>query len=81
MKKQFAPYLKQVIGSWLCCQFDIYKEVSSIAVESFWNAFPEGKRVDVLVFCQSEVLAFITENVLNQTPETLSELFIIILTL
>ncbi|KAI8995888.1 hypothetical protein BC832DRAFT_595820 [Gaertneriomyces semiglobifer] len=71
-RKQLAPYLKEVIGYWLCAKFDTSKESSKAAVEAFDTAFPK-KKADVLVFCQTEILAFITENILHQTPETLSD--------
>ncbi|TPX63334.1 hypothetical protein SpCBS45565_g06673 [Spizellomyces sp. 'palustris'] len=72
VRKQFAPYLKQVIGSWFCARFDANKEVSRIAGEAFQTAFP-SKQVEVLVYCQSEILDFVIDTVLHQTPETMSD--------
>ncbi|RKO85454.1 hypothetical protein BDK51DRAFT_28282, partial [Blyttiomyces helicus] len=55
VRKQLAPHLKEIIGTWVCCQFDSSPGVQKAAVEAF----------------QTEILAFIAENILNQTPETL----------
>ncbi|KNC98170.1 ubiquitin-protein ligase RKR1 [Spizellomyces punctatus DAOM BR117] len=72
VRKQFAPYLKQVIGSWFCARFDANKEVARIAGEAFQTAFP-SKQVEVLVYCQSEILDFVIDTLLHQTPETMSD--------
>ncbi|KAI9096248.1 hypothetical protein DFS34DRAFT_624543 [Phlyctochytrium arcticum] len=71
-KKQLAPHLRDVIGSWLCANYDPNKEVAKLAAEAFEVAFP-NKRNDVLAFCQSEILSYVNENVINQTAETMSD--------
>lgn len=35
VRKQLAPHLKEVIGSWLCAQYDPNREVAKLAVDSF----------------------------------------------
>ncbi|ORY41069.1 hypothetical protein BCR33DRAFT_719156 [Rhizoclosmatium globosum] len=73
LKKEMAPVLKQVIGTWLCLQFDnSANEVAKIATESFQKAFP-NKRADVLSFCQSEIHTFVNDNIVYHTVETMSD--------
>ncbi|KAJ3299483.1 hypothetical protein HK104_008755 [Borealophlyctis nickersoniae] len=71
-RKHLAPYLKELIGTWLCLQFDPAKDVGKAAADALQTAFPT-KRTDVLVFCQVEILNFVSDNILRQTPETLSD--------
>ncbi|KAJ3154933.1 hypothetical protein HDU86_004452 [Geranomyces michiganensis] len=71
-RKQLAPHLKELIGSWLCATHDPYKEVSRLASTAFKTAFP-NKHAEVMAFCQPEILQFITDNLLVQTPETMSD--------
>ncbi|KAI8590150.1 hypothetical protein BDZ88DRAFT_461208 [Geranomyces variabilis] len=72
VRKQLAPHLKELIGSWLCATHDPYKEVSRLASTAFKTAFP-SKHADVMAFCQPEILHFIVDNLLVQTPETMSD--------
>ncbi|KAJ3162603.1 listerin E3 ubiquitin protein ligase 1 [Geranomyces variabilis] len=72
VRKQLAPHLKELIGSWLCATHDPYKEVSRLASTAFKTAFP-SKQADVMAFCQPEILQFIVDNLLVQTPETMSD--------
>ncbi|ORX97819.1 hypothetical protein K493DRAFT_11347 [Basidiobolus meristosporus CBS 931.73] len=73
LKKKIAPTLKEFIGPWVCSFFDPSKEVSRIALESFHAAFPPTKRSEVFGFCQAPLLEYISENLLEKTPETLSD--------
>ncbi|KAK9723285.1 hypothetical protein K7432_002034 [Basidiobolus ranarum] len=73
LKKKIAPTLKEFIGPWVCSFFDPSKDVSRIALESFQTAFPPSKRSEVFGFCQASLLDYITENILEKTPETLSD--------
>ncbi|KAI8815800.1 uncharacterized protein EV422DRAFT_341201 [Fimicolochytrium jonesii] len=72
VKKQLAPHLKQLIGPWLCAQYDPVREVSRPAKEAFQTAFG-AKRVDVLIHCSADILAYLSDVLLEQTPETLSD--------
>ncbi|TPX62997.1 hypothetical protein PhCBS80983_g00179 [Powellomyces hirtus] len=72
VRKQLAPHLKELIGSWLCATHDPHKEVARLAQTSFQIAFP-SKRIDVLAFCQSDILRFVVDNLMHQTPETMSD--------
>ncbi|KAJ3092970.1 listerin E3 ubiquitin protein ligase 1 [Quaeritorhiza haematococci] len=72
VRKQLAPVLKDLIGSWLCSQYDTSKEVATLAKNAFQIAFPK-KKTEALLFCQSEILEYVSDNILNQTPETLSD--------
>ncbi|KAJ3050808.1 listerin E3 ubiquitin protein ligase 1, partial [Rhizophlyctis rosea] len=71
-RKQLAPVLKELIGTWLILRFDPAKDAAKAAAEAFQEAFP-NKQADVLTFCQTEILQFLTEHLLNTTPETLSD--------
>ncbi|KAI8806724.1 hypothetical protein BJ742DRAFT_349671 [Cladochytrium replicatum] len=71
-RQAILPYLKDIIGSWICGKFDGSKEVVKYATESFEECFP-NKRTEAFAFCQSEILRFCFENALNSTPETLSD--------
>lgn len=73
IKKKLAPHLRELIGPWVCAFFDTHKDVGRIATEAFQAAFPPAKRNEALVFGQAEVLSYLTENLLNKTPETLSK--------
>ncbi|CAG8707712.1 28909_t:CDS:10, partial [Gigaspora margarita] len=73
VKKRLASNLKEIIGVWIISLFDQYKDVARIATESFQTAFPAGKRVEVLIFCQMEILSYISDIIIHKTPETLSD--------
>ncbi|KAG0237979.1 hypothetical protein BGW42_008079 [Actinomortierella wolfii] len=72
-KKKLAPFLKEVVGAWIGTFFDPSRDVARVAMESFKSAFPDNKREQVLVFCLKDLIAHISENLLNKTPETLSD--------
>ena len=55
VRKNLAPYLKNLMGSWLLCQCDTYPTVSTAAQQAFQTAFPPAKQTDALVFCKSVV--------------------------
>ncbi|CAG8539422.1 9319_t:CDS:10 [Acaulospora morrowiae] len=73
IKKRIAPHLKEIISIWIISLFDQSKDVARIANESFQTAFPPGKRTEVLVFAQTEILSTIHEIIINKVPETLSD--------
>ncbi|CAJ0641134.1 8030_t:CDS:2 [Entrophospora sp. SA101] len=70
---KLAPFLKEIIGVWIISMFDQSKDVARIANESFEAAFSPEKRIEVLIFCQSEIINFIKEIIIYKTPETLSD--------
>ncbi|OZJ04481.1 hypothetical protein BZG36_02675 [Bifiguratus adelaidae] len=71
--KLMAPQLKVVMGVWLCSQFDPYKEVARAATDAFEGVFSKEKQKGVYVFCQREILAFISETLLEKDADTLSD--------
>ncbi|KAF9112915.1 hypothetical protein BGX27_002580 [Mortierella sp. AM989] len=73
VKKKLAPYLKEVIGAWIGTFFDPTREVARIALEAFKSAFPDNKREQVISFCLQDVIYYVSEILLNKTPETLSD--------
>ncbi|KAF7402902.1 hypothetical protein HZH66_005169 [Vespula vulgaris] len=70
--KGIAMYLKQVAGPWFTSQHDTYPPAASAATNSFNETFPQKKIVDVIIHCQHEILSYICDNIITQTPQTLS---------
>ncbi|KAF9139307.1 hypothetical protein BGX30_008106 [Mortierella sp. GBA39] len=73
VKKKLAPYLKEVIAAWIGTFFDPTRDVARVAVEAFKSAFPDNKREQVISFCLQDIIYYISEILLNKTPETLSD--------
>eukprot|EP00842_Homolaphlyctis_polyrhiza_P003786 jgi/Hompol1/4408/HPOL_007088-RA len=72
LQKQIAPVLKSIAGPWLLSHFDPSKDVARNASDSFETTFP-NKRADAISFCQQSLIAYVSSNILEQTPETLSD--------
>ncbi|KAI9021899.1 hypothetical protein DFJ74DRAFT_670830 [Hyaloraphidium curvatum] len=74
VRKDLAPYLKDLAGPWICAFFDPSKDVSRSASEAWNEAFSSPKkRADALDFVQPSVLNYLATNLLEHTPETLSD--------
>ncbi|KAF9960084.1 hypothetical protein BGZ65_012771, partial [Modicella reniformis] len=73
VKKKLAPYLKEVVGAWISTFFDPTRDVARVAMEAFKSAFPDNKREQVISFCLQDVIAYISEILINKTPDTLSD--------
>ncbi|KFH64295.1 hypothetical protein MVEG_10120 [Podila verticillata NRRL 6337] len=73
VKKKLAPYLKEVVAAWIGTFFDPTRDVARVALEAFKSAFPDNKREQVISFCLQDVIYYISEALLNKTPETLSD--------
>ncbi|KAK9879336.1 hypothetical protein WA026_004187 [Henosepilachna vigintioctopunctata] len=73
VKRNLAPYLKQLIASWFTSQYDTYAPAATAATSSFNSAFPENKIEGVIVFCEQEILTYIHDNLLVQTPQTVCD--------
>ncbi|KAL4608591.1 E3 ubiquitin-protein ligase listerin isoform X2 [Arapaima gigas] len=73
VKRNLAPYLKSIMGHWLIGQCDTYPPAASAASVAFQAAFPYNKQSEALGFCKDEVLNILQDNLLNETPETLSD--------
>ncbi|KAJ7383932.1 listerin E3 ubiquitin protein ligase 1 [Desmophyllum pertusum] len=71
--RNLAPHLRYIIGPWLCSQFDTYAVVASSGKKSFKTAFSEEKQIEVIMFCRKELFEFLQDNILSQTPSTLSD--------
>ncbi|TPX32340.1 hypothetical protein SmJEL517_g04547 [Synchytrium microbalum] len=72
--KKLATILKEITGSWLCCLYDSSKEVVRVANEALQTAFPNpAKRTELLIYAQKDILQYISENVLEETAETMSD--------
>ncbi|KAK7480178.1 hypothetical protein BaRGS_00028563 [Batillaria attramentaria] len=73
VRRNLAPYLKNVMGAWLLSQNDTYPTVASAARKAFSAAFPDKKKESAVVFCKTVVAEYLVDNLLNQTPSTLSD--------
>ncbi|XP_026292154.1 E3 ubiquitin-protein ligase listerin [Frankliniella occidentalis] len=71
VKRNIAPYLKQLAGPWFVAQCDTYAPAASAATLAFNEAFPPKKMSEAIAFCQEEILNFIYENLIVHTPQTL----------
>ena len=56
VRRNLAPHLRSVIGSWLCCQFDTYAPVASAAQRAFSAAFSEEKQIEAIMFCKKDLV-------------------------
>ncbi|XP_034232705.1 E3 ubiquitin-protein ligase listerin [Thrips palmi] len=71
VKRNIAPYLKQLAGPWFVAQCDTYAPAASAATMAFNEAFPPNKLSEAIAFCQEEILNYIYENLVVHTPQTL----------
>ncbi|XP_078514506.1 E3 ubiquitin-protein ligase listerin isoform X2 [Lissotriton helveticus] len=73
VKKDLAPHLKSLMGYWLIAQCDTYMPAASAAKVAFEAAFPPNKQPEALAFCKEEILTVLQDNLLKETPDTLSD--------
>ncbi|XP_069492472.1 E3 ubiquitin-protein ligase listerin [Ambystoma mexicanum] len=73
VKKELAPHLKNLMGYWLIAQCDTYSPAASAAKVAFEAAFPPNKQPEALSFCKEEIIAVLQDNLLKETPDTLSD--------
>ena len=71
VKRNIAPYLKQLSGPWFVAQCDTYAPAASAASVAFNETFPAQKMSEAIAFCQEEILNYIYENLVVHTPQTL----------
>jgi hypothetical protein len=70
--KRLGPILKDIIGIWLLAQYDFCSEVRDSALKSFESAFP-NKLSNVLNFAEKEIVEYISNNLLVQTSQSISD--------
>ncbi|KAL4232926.1 listerin E3 ubiquitin protein ligase 1 [Mactra antiquata] len=73
VRRNLAPYIRNLMGAWLLSQCDTYPTVSSAAVSSFADAFPPVKQTEALVYCKESVIEYMTDNLVTHSPQTLSD--------
>jgi hypothetical protein len=56
VRRNLAPYLRNLMGAWLLSQCDTYPTVASSAQAAFQDAFPPVKQTEALMFCKESVL-------------------------
>jgi hypothetical protein len=70
--KRLKPILKDIIGVWLLAKYDSYCEVRDSALNSFESCFP-NKLTNVLNFAEKEIIEYISNNLLVQTSQSMSD--------
>ncbi|KAF7990662.1 hypothetical protein HCN44_000467 [Aphidius gifuensis] len=70
--RNIAIYLKRIAGVWFTSQFDTYPLTASAAMNSFNDTFPDKKLNDAIIYCQNEILSYIRDNIIVQTPQTMN---------
>ncbi|XP_041350967.1 E3 ubiquitin-protein ligase listerin-like [Gigantopelta aegis] len=73
VRRNLAPYVKSIMGSWLLSQCDTYPTVSSAAKQAFQSAFPPARQQPAINYCKLEIAEYLIDNLLNQAPGTLSD--------
>ncbi|XP_075707339.1 E3 ubiquitin-protein ligase listerin [Rhinoderma darwinii] len=73
VKKYLAPHLKSLMGFWLLAQCDTYSPAASAARMAFDAAFPPHKQPEALTFCKDEILNVLLDQLLKETPDSLSD--------
>ncbi|BES87922.1 RING [Nesidiocoris tenuis] len=69
--RNMAPFVKQIVPSWFISQCDTHPPAASAAALAFKEAFPPHKITGVIVFCQREIVKYISDNLLleNTSPK------------
>uniref|UniRef100_A0A4W3I6R2 E3 ubiquitin-protein ligase listerin n=1 Tax=Callorhinchus milii TaxID=7868 RepID=A0A4W3I6R2_CALMI len=73
VKRNLAPYLKNIMGYWLISQCDTYTPAASAAKQAFQAAFPPPKQPEAMAFCKEEITNILYDNIMKETPDTLSD--------
>ncbi|KAJ2387487.1 hypothetical protein H4S02_003341 [Coemansia sp. RSA 2611] len=71
--RRLAAQLKLVVGPWMASYFDPHRDVARTSRLAFETVFSEAKRKEVFAFCVGDLLEFATDNIVNQTAETMSD--------
>jgi len=67
LKKDLAPYIKQLFPVWYMCMNDPSAEISTSATKAFEDTFPPQKYIAVLTACEDNLLEHIRKT-LRLTP-------------
>ncbi|XP_050305694.1 E3 ubiquitin-protein ligase listerin [Anthonomus grandis grandis] len=70
VKRDIAPFLKQLMAPWYISQYDNYPPAATAAAQAFNNTFSPTKFKEAIIFCHQEILNYIYDNLINQTAET-----------
>ncbi|GFS67129.1 e3 ubiquitin-protein ligase listerin, partial [Nephila pilipes] len=73
VKREMAPYLKNIMGVWLLGQCDLYAPAASVAQINFSTTFPINKQAEAVMFCKSEIFSYFKDNLFEQTAKTMSD--------
>ena len=75
--RDLAPHLRSIAAAWFLGRFDCHPPAASAANEAFNAVFPsksegsskKNKQRDAIIFCGSEILNAIKENLINASPQ------------
>lgn len=73
VKREIAPYLKNIMGVWLLGQNDLYAPAASAAQTTFIDTFPKNKQSEALMYCKNEMFSLFKDNLFEQTAKTMSD--------
>ncbi|XP_065176017.1 E3 ubiquitin-protein ligase listerin-like isoform X1 [Sycon ciliatum] len=72
--KLIEPHLKSLVPAWIGLKFDVHTPTSKFCNSSWSSIFPPEKNRKVIGICLSECLKQYNYNLLEETPESLTEL-------
>lgn len=73
VKKGLAPYTKTLIGAWVASQGDPFAPSATAARTSFEAAFPIEKQAQVFSFFSQDILGYMSDVILQQSPESVPD--------
>jgi hypothetical protein len=72
--RQLAAHLKVIVPCWLCTMCDPHLPAAKAAQTALAATLPNDvKRADAFVFCKDAIFNYITENLFEHTPSSLSD--------
>ncbi|XP_068219475.1 E3 ubiquitin-protein ligase listerin isoform X2 [Palaemon carinicauda] len=71
--KHLAPHLRAVMPTWLLAMVDPHTPAALTSSKAFQEAFSVEKRAEVLLFTCKAIMDHVSDNLFNQTPQTLSD--------
>ncbi|XP_066152599.1 E3 ubiquitin-protein ligase listerin [Euwallacea fornicatus] len=72
VKREIAPYLKQLMAPWFTSQYDNYPPAATAAIKAFQDSFSPLKFKEAITFCQQEIINYIHDNLVVQSAQTVS---------
>ncbi|CAN7988883.1 unnamed protein product [Ixodes hexagonus] len=73
VKRGLAPFTKTLIGAWVISLSDPFAPSASAAKAAFEAAFPSEKQGQVFNFFSQELLSYLSDIILQQSPESVPD--------